>query len=85
MKPEEINIFNNDLHSANGVQVVFTKKDGTARVMNASLHEDRIPSEHKPKGTQERAENPDLVHVFDLDAVGWRSIRYDSISSWFPR
>ena len=56
------------------VQVVFTKKDGSERIMNCTLHEDYVP---EIKGT--KAINPDVIAVYDVDAKGWRSFRWDSI------
>lgn len=56
------------------IQVIFTKKDGTERIMNCTLHEDYVP---EIKGT--KAINPDVIAVYDVDAEGWRSFRWDSI------
>lgn len=56
------------------IQVIFTKKDGTERIMNCTLHEDYVP---EIKGT--KAINPDVIAVYDVDADGWRSFRWDSI------
>ena len=57
------------------VQVTFTKKDGSERVMNCTLHEDYVP---EIKGT--KAINPNVLAVYDIDAEGWRSFRWDSIN-----
>jgi hypothetical protein len=61
------------------VVISFTKTDGTLRTMRCTLSEGKIPSEHAPKGT--RAPSGDAQPVFDLDAKGWRSFRWDSLIS----
>lgn len=61
-------------------QVTFTKVDGTQRIMNCTLNTSMIPvdlSEEKTGRT--KAENPDVQPVYDLEAQGWRSFRWDSI------
>jgi hypothetical protein len=60
------------------VTVKFTKKDGSDREMRCTLKEDLIPSEMKPKGSG-KAKSSDSIAVFDVDVVGWRSFRFDSV------
>jgi hypothetical protein len=60
------------------VQVEFTKKDGTNRVMNCTLSEDLIPAEFAPKGTG-TVKSEDVVSVFDVDNQGWRSFNKNSV------
>ena len=59
------------------VEVTFTKKDGTERVMNCTLLEDYLP-ETTGAG---RSAGSDALAVFDVDAEGWRSFRWDSIKA----
>ena len=59
------------------VEVTFTKKDGTERVMNCTLLEDYLP-ETTGAG---RSSGSDALAVFDVDADGWRSFRWDSIKA----
>ena len=59
------------------VEVTFTKKDGTERVMNCTLLEDYLP-ETTGAG---RSASSDALAVFDVDADGWRSFRWDSIKA----
>ena len=59
------------------VEVTFTKKDGTERVMNCTLLEDYLP-ETTGAG---RSAGSDALAVFDVDADGWRSFRWDSINA----
>ncbi|MDR3503024.1 MAG: SH3 beta-barrel fold-containing protein [Legionella sp.] len=73
----------------NIVQVVFTKVDGTNRIMNCTLSPRLIPpapvlteeEQAKKAAKKPRKENPDVVAVFDTDLQSWRSMRYDSIIS----
>jgi hypothetical protein len=57
------------------VEVTFTKKDGTERIMKCTLQEDYLP---EIVGS-ERKKNEDALAVFDLDMEDWRSFRWDSI------
>ena len=59
------------------VEITFTKKDGTERVMNCTLLEDYLP-ETTGAG---RSSGSDALAVFDVDADGWRSFRWDSIKA----
>jgi hypothetical protein len=61
------------------IEVEFTKRDGTNRVMKCTLKDDMIPTEHAPKGTSEVKANTDVISVFDVDNQGWRSFSCDSI------
>ena len=62
------------------VELTFTKKDGSERIMKCTLSEHKIPLEFTPKGT-DRAKNDDAVAVFDLENHGWRSFRWDSLKN----
>jgi len=62
--------------------VTFTKKDGTARCMAATLMPDHLPAiiaennvAHVP-----RVQNDEVLAVWDLDNKAWRSFRLDSIT-----
>ena len=61
------------------VELTFTKKDGTERIMKCTLAEQKIPAENAPKGV-ERAKSDEAVAVFDLENNGWRSFRWDSLT-----
>ena len=71
------------------VTVIFTKKDGTERTMLCTTNENLIPQViHEtntdnpidfPVGKSPRKVNPDLMSVYDLEAAGWRSFRWDSL------
>jgi WYL_2, Sm-like SH3 beta-barrel fold len=76
------------------VEVTFTKKDGTDRVMNCTKVQHLIPKEKQPKPEPSfdangeplpfaiRAERPlQLLTVFDVDKQDWRSFNYTTIKS----
>ena len=60
--------------------LTFQKKDGTMRVMKASLREQDLPIYEK-KTERIRKENNDVLSVVDLEKNEWRSFRYDSIKT----
>ena len=62
------------------VELTFTKKDGSERIMKCTLAEQKIPAENAPKGV-ERAKSDKAVAVFDLENNGWRSFRWDSLTN----
>lgn len=74
------------LRSADNVIVEFTKKDGTQRVMECTLHQTFIPEDKKPKSANISDEIPvspstlDAIRVFDLEKLEWRSFRWDSVT-----
>ena len=69
----------NALH--NGVvEVLFLKKDGTERRLICTLKADLLPAQTDlEEAVQKKTPNPDVLAVWDVEANGWRSFRYDSI------
>ena len=64
------------------VGVTFTKKDGTERVMQATLSENFIPEvQNTEKTATTRKKSDEALAVWDIEAEGWRSFRWDSIKS----
>ena len=63
------------------LKILFTKKDGTERTMICSLQESLLPKEESTSDTtkSKRTANENLIHVFDLEKNGWRSIIIDNI------
>lgn len=72
------------------VTVTFTKKDGTERVMNCTTSPELVPpvlTEVHVTNTDNPVDfpkpkkkvNEDVMSVYDLEAQGWRSFRWDSI------
>lgn len=71
----------------NVLSVVFIKNDGSERVMECTLKPDLLPVQEQisePKNTT-RAENPDVLKVYDLENNGWRSFRVDSVLSYLVK
>lgn len=64
------------------VTVVFTKKDGSDREMRCTLNENMIPfAESDAANGGNRKKSSEAQPVYDLDAKGWRSFRWDSIKA----
>jgi hypothetical protein len=59
------------------LQVTFLKLDGDKRIMDCTKSYDVIPEEHKPKTDKQSKEG--TVTVWDVNAKGWRSFRYDRV------
>lgn len=59
--------------------VVFTKADGTRREMHATLCEELIPEEKRPKEEVGSATSSEVQRVFDLKLKEWRSFRWDRV------
>ena len=73
----DVDALKNKLHSGN-VNLTFTKKDGTIRLMKCTLQESVLPPAPE---TSLRKPNPDVLSAWDLEKNAWRSVRYDSISN----
>jgi len=72
------------LLSQNVVTVDFTKLDGDKRVMTCTLREDIKPAATKadPLSQKKVREVSDaVVSVWDVNAKGWRSFRYERINT----
>ena len=67
-----------ELHA--GVTTVsFIKVNGERRDMRCSLNEDILPPREDENVKQTRKENPDVQSVWDVDAKGWRSFRWENV------
>ena len=70
-----------DLLKSEVVTLIFTKKDGTKREMLSTLCESRIPkSEKSSESAGTRKYSEEAQPVYDIEAKGWRSFRWDSLS-----
>jgi len=70
-----------DLLKSEVVTLTFTKKDGTKREMLSTLCESRIPkSEKSSESAGTRKYSEEAQPVYDIEAKGWRSFRWDSLS-----
>ena len=63
------------------VEITFTKKDGTERVMNCTLDGEYLPELELMTFVDKDQLKRDSLPVFDVDADGWRSFRWDSIKA----
>lgn len=61
--------------------ITFTKTDGTQRVMNCTLQQSVLPPADPDKSPTARKTSDEALAVWDVDAAGWRSFRYDAIIS----
>ena len=76
-----------ELLSESVVKVIFTKKDGSERVMNCTLSENLIPkapihvtnTNNPIDFPKTRKISTEVQAVFDVEAQSWRSFRWDSI------
>jgi hypothetical protein len=59
--------------------IMFRKKDGTIRKMNATRNEAFIPEDMQPKSDKPIKENDEVVKAFDTEINQWRSFRIDSL------
>jgi len=69
------------------VNLSFTKKNGDIREMRATTSEDLLPSfdlnakrtKSSSSLTQQKSKPDDLIVLYDMDAQGWRSFRFDQL------
>lgn len=62
------------------VKVVFKKKNGDLRTMICTNKLEDIPKELHPKGDKPaKPPSEEVFNVYDLEAKGWRSFRFDSV------
>jgi hypothetical protein len=61
------------------VTIIFTKKDGTERVMNCTLRGDMLPVVEIKEDKAPRKQNDSVLSVYDLDAQGWRSFTINTV------
>jgi WYL_2, Sm-like SH3 beta-barrel fold len=67
----------------NVVEVHFIKVNGEERKMRCTLMAEHLPQNTDMKHLDEqhaRAENKDVVAVWDIEKGGWRSFRVDSVT-----
>ena len=73
-----------NLLDQNVVVVDFTKLNGDKRVMTCTLREDMKPPATKTDTMSQKKDreiSDAVVSVWDVNAKGWRSFRYDRINS----
>lgn len=67
------------LHQTDTVEITFTKKDGTTRIMNCTLKEG-IVIPYERLTNDDKKVNPEVRPVWDIDKNEWRSFTYESIT-----
>lgn len=65
-----------DLLTNTTTDILYKKKDGTERVVKATLQESIVP---KTTGTNASAQKDTHVNVFDVEKSQWRSLIIDNI------
>lgn len=64
-------------------KIIFTKANGETRVMHCTLSEEFLPSQvDLEEAIQKKAPNNDVLAVWDVEANGWRSFRWDSLKEF---
>ena len=63
----------------NILKVTFLKLDGSLREMTCTLKENIIPEIKSKKETNDVSQDKPAVNVWDCEANGWRSFRYDRL------
>lgn len=66
------------------VMIQFIKKDGTNRIMKATLDFSKIPEKDRPKSVNvprilKLIEENKIIHVYDLENKGWRAVPFDRV------
>jgi len=66
------------------VNIKFTKKDGTTRLMRCTLKFNKIPKNKQPKSIEiskflKLIKDSMVVHVFDLEKRDWRSVPFNRV------
>jgi hypothetical protein len=84
LSEKDVKIFKKWLkgHLAYGpTTVIFTKKDGTERVMLCTTNNDLVPPVEIKDSVEkkEKKTNDEVMPVYDIEAKAWKSFRWDSI------
>lgn len=62
------------------IEVTFIKKDGTQRLMKCTLSKKIVPqAENSSNSTKTHKHSAEAQPVYDIEAKGWRSFRWDSV------
>lgn len=72
------------LYEEKDVVIKFIKKDGTERIMRATLDFNKIPEKDKPKNVNiekmiNLIQKNKIMRVYDLEKMGWRSVPFDRV------
>lgn len=79
--PEVVQALTEMLHN-HDCEVIFTKKDGTERVMPCTLRPDALPVRSADSDNDSsRARAADVLCVWSLDQQSWRSFKVQNVKS----
>ena len=72
------------IYEEKDVIIKFEKKDGTERIMRATLDFKKIPERDKPKSVNiqqilKLIQQNKIMRVYDLDKKGWRSVPFEKV------
>ena len=65
--------------SENVIEIEFTKKDGTTRMMKCTRDIAKIPTDKHPNGNGPSVKST-TIQAFDLDIKEWRSFNTESLT-----
>ena len=71
-----------DLLKQNVVSISFTKTDGADRTMLCTLKSDLLPVVEAKEGAKKKAENENVLSVWDLEKDAFRSFRLSALNSY---
>lgn len=71
-----------DILASGGATIVFTKADGSERILRGTRNFTDIPVSMYPKQESMPSANENIIRVFDLDQCQWRSFNFESLISY---
>lgn len=71
-----------EVFSKNIVNITFKKVDGTERVMKCTLDPNFLPVQETKSSSKKKAENDNVLPVWNLEEQAFRSFRVDSLISY---
>lgn len=71
-----------DLLKQNVVKISFTKTDGADRTMLCTLKSDLLPVVETKEVTKKKAENENVLSVWDIEKDAFRSFRLNALKSY---
>jgi hypothetical protein len=71
-----------EIFSKNIVNLTFKKVDGSERTMKCTLKSDLLPEQTNKETTKKKAENENVLPVWNIDEQAFRSFRVDSVINY---
>jgi len=77
-KRAKLNLFLKELLE---YRFLYVKKDGTKRWLRGTLNSESIPDKDRVfvKSKSDKPENETILKVYDMDAMGWRTVIVDNV------